>query len=123
MGNLVRPFRLLMLRHYLPSGDRRDKECWSIKEKKRAGLFMRLVRRQLQLAAAASPAAAAAEEDVAHDMVKMLLCMTRVKVVSDVSVLSGAAPTPHTAVHMRARVVFCSRSPPSPSPHPRHCQP
>jgi hypothetical protein len=52
---------------------------------------MRLVRRQLQLAAAASPAAAAAEEDVAHDIVKMLLCMTRVKVVSDVSVLSGAA--------------------------------
>ena len=101
VGNLVRPFRLLMLRHYLPSGDRRDKECWSIKEKKRAGLFMRLVRRQLQLAAAASPAAAAAEEDVAHDMVKMLLCMTRVKVVSDVSVLSGAAPTSMCSIIMR----------------------
>jgi hypothetical protein len=83
VGNLEQPLKKRLLRHYLPSGHRRDTESWSLKKRKRARLFGLLLRRQLQLVgAAASPAAAAAEEDVALDMTRVLLCMTRVEVVS-----------------------------------------
>ena len=83
VGNLVQPFKRRLLRHYLPSGYRRDTESWSLKERKRAARFGRLLRRQLHLVStAASPAVAAAEEDLALDMIRMHLCMTRVEVVS-----------------------------------------
>ena len=47
VGNLVQPFKRRLLRHYLPSGYRRDTESWSLKERKRAARFGRLLRRQL----------------------------------------------------------------------------